>query len=203
MHTLALPRTAPTGALFLAGWFVIAAAAGAAGLVARYPLPIPSLVLALTVLLLATIRASASLRAQIRAAGPVPLVALHLTRFVGAAFLVLSARGELPAAWAIPTGWVDIAVALTAGVVLLFAAPFRTAGQRHALLAWNIFGLVDIGAVIVGAIRMVALDPTAGSVMTRLPMSLLPTFLVPLIVASHVMLFVWLRQAGTADARGA
>jgi hypothetical protein len=201
MHTATLNRPAPTGAFLLAGWFVVAASAGAAGLVSSYPLPIPSLVLLLTATLLVTLRRSSSLRAQVRALGAVPLVALHLTRFVGAAFLVLSARGELPAEWAVPVGVGDLAVAVATILLLTFAAPFRTAGQRRALLAWNVFGLADMVMVIAGAIRMVIADPSAGAVMTRLPLSLLPTFLVPLIITSHVMLFVWLRQAGTADSK--
>lgn len=194
MNTIALRRPGPPVGLILLVWFVIAAAAGGAGLVERYPLPIPSLVMALTTALLIALWRVPSLREWVWEKGPVPLVALHLTRFVGVAFLVLSARGELPTAWAIPTGWGDIAVAAATVPVLLFAAPFRTTPQRRALFAWNVFGLADMLMVVGGAIRMIQVDPTAGRAMVLLPMSLLPTFLVPLIIASHLLLFVWLRR---------
>lgn len=38
--------------------------------------------------------------------------------------------------------------------------------------------------------------------MQRLPMSLLPTFLVPLLLASHVMVFAWLARRPRATAGG-
>jgi hypothetical protein len=199
MSSIALTRPAPSVPLLLFAWFILAVAAGATGLVKQYPLPLPSLVLGLTAGLLIALWRVQSLRDRVWALGPVPLVALHVTRFVGAAFLVLGARGDLPLAWALPSGWGDIAVAIGALLVLAFATPFHTAGQRRALLSWNVFGLLDMVMVIVGAIRMVIVDPTAATVMERLPMSLLPTFLVPVIVASHVMLFIWLHRAGESD----
>ncbi len=84
--------------------------------------------------------------------------------------------------------------------MLLFARPFRTPGQRRALFAWNVFGLADMLLVVAGAVRLFVTDPAAGAVMQRLPMSLLPTFVVPLVLASHVLLFVWLRRTGTSPA---
>lgn len=81
---------------------------------------------------------------------------------------------------------------------LALAAAASAAGQRRALLAWNVFGLADMLLVVAGAVRLFVADPTAGAVMQRLPMSLLPTFVVPLVLASHVLLFVWLRRTGTS-----
>lgn len=201
MTTVAVRRPAPPLAAILLPWLVLAAAASAAGLVERFPLPLPTLILALTGALLFALWRVEALREQVWEMGPVPLVALHLVRFVGVAFLVLSARGELPASWALPTGWGDIAVAVAAVPLLLFARPFRTAGQRRALLAWNVFGLADMLLVVAGAVRLFIADPAAGAVMQRLPMSLLPTFVVPLVLASHVLLFVWLRRTGTGPGR--
>lgn len=194
MNTLAVRRpTPPVGAILLA-WLALAIAAGAAGLVERSPLPVPALVVGLTAALLFALWRSEPLRDWVWERGPVPLVGFHLVRFVGVAFLVLSARGELPASWALPTGWGDIVVAVAAVPLLLLAAPFRTVRQRRALLAWNVLGLGDMLLVVAGAIRLFVADPAAVGVMQRLPMSLLPTFVVPLVLASHVMLFVWLRR---------
>jgi hypothetical protein len=194
MSAQTISRSAPTVWIALGTWLVVALAAGAAGLVERYPLPVPSLVALLTATLLALLWMSPSLREWVWTIGPVPLVALHLSRFVGIAFLLLSARGELPPAWALPTGWGDIAVATLAIPLLLLGAPFHTTWSQRSLLAWNVVGLIDMLAVVLGAVRMVMIDPAAGGVMVRLPMSLLPTFLVPLILVSHVLLFVWLEK---------
>jgi hypothetical protein len=193
-----LPGPARRGAVVLFVWLVLSVTAAAAGLVERYPLPIPSLVLVLTAALGLALWRAQSLRTWLLERGPAPLVALHLTRFVGIAFLVLAAGGELPREWALPTGWGDILVAALVVPVLALAAPFRTVKQRRALLAWNVIGVADMLMVIGGAIRMIIVDPGAGAVMVRLPMSLLPTFLVPLILASHALIFAWLWQARSA-----
>jgi hypothetical protein len=50
-----------------------------------------------------------------------------------------------------------------------------------------VFGLIDILFVVVTAARLVLADPASMSPLLRLPLSLLPTFLVPLLIASHVV----------------
>jgi len=48
--------------------------------------------------------------------------------------------------------------------------------------------------VVVTAARLATADPESMVALLRLPLSLLPTFLVPLIVASHVVLGVRLAR---------
>lgn len=115
------------------------------------------------------------------------LVALHLTRFVGFYFLFLSNRGLLPAGFARPAGIGDIAVATLALVVL--AVPLLRA-SRVALLTWNSLGFIDIVSVVAGALRFGLRNVESMRALRVLPLSLLPTFLVPLIIATHVVLFV-------------
>jgi hypothetical protein len=117
------------------------------------------------------------------------LVGLHLTRFVGAYFLYLYGQGQLPYTFAVPGGWGDIAVASLAAI-LLAAGPPRDAWRRSAYIVWNVFGLADILFVVTTAARLAAADPESMAALLRLPLSLLPTFLVPLIIASHVVLGV-------------
>ena len=50
--------------------------------------------------------------------------------------------------------------------------------------------LADILFVVVTAARLGVADPESMAALLRLPLSLLPTFLVPLIIASHVVLGV-------------
>jgi len=102
----------------------------------------------------------------------------------------------LPYAFAVPGGLGDIAVAILPTLLLLWGPP-RDARRRAAYLAWNALGLVDILFVVVTAARLGLADPASMAALLRLPLSLLPTFLVPLIIASHVILGLrlWRRAA--------
>ena len=115
------------------------------------------------------------------------LVGLHVTRFVGFYFLFLYRRGELPFAFAVPGGWGDVTVA-TLAAALLVTGPAVGVGRRRAYLVWNVIGLIDILFVVATATRLGLADPQALQPLLRLPLSLLPTFLVPLIIASHLLL---------------
>ena len=176
-------------------WLLLALVLGASGLLrdARPPLP-QALLVALTVAVLAlfwtpTVFRRWALGVDLRA-----LVLIHVTRFVGIYFLILYSQGELPYAFAVPGGWGDIAVATTAIVVCLFARRGASVG-RGAILAWNVFGLLDILFVVATATRLGMADPHSMRALLRLPLSLLPTFLVPIIIATHVIIFARLRRA--------
>jgi hypothetical protein len=121
------------------------------------------------------------------------VVALHLTRFVGIYFLALFRRGELPFAFAVPGGWGDILVATLALLLLSVGAP-RTGGRRLIYATWNLIGLVDLLFVVVTAARLGLTEPESMRALTRLPLSLLPTFLVPLLLASHLLIGVRLAR---------
>ena len=174
-------------------WLTAAIIAGATGLTQRLQPPTPQLVLAgLTLLLLLTSQLASGFRGWLHGLGWRPLVTLHLARFVGLYFLYLYQRGELPYAFAVPGGLGDIAVAVLALGLLL--AP-RLVSHRPALLfTWNVLGLLDILFVVVTASRLAMSEPGSMDAVLRLPLSLLPTFLVPLVIASHVWLFGQLRR---------
>jgi hypothetical protein len=118
------------------------------------------------------------------------LIALHLTRFVGIYFLILGKRGDLPQGFAGPAGFGDILIAMIALFILVVP---RLRMLRPALLSWNTLGLVDILLVIFSALRFGLRDWQSMAPLRELPLSLLPTFIVPLIVASHVLIFVRLK----------
>jgi hypothetical protein len=115
------------------------------------------------------------------------LIWLHVTRFVGIYFLVLAAHGRLPAGFAKPAGIGDIIIAL--GAVFLLAAPNIRSWQT-VLRIWNFFGFIDIVLVAFNALRFGSQDWQSMAALRSLPLSLLPTFLVPLIIATHVLIFV-------------
>ena len=193
MSARAAQSARPLYALLLA-WGGLALVAGATGAVARSSVPVPVVLVGLAGGGLIAWSASAKFRAWVRAVPPRILVALHLTRFVGAWFIVLYRRGELPFAFAVPGGWGDILAAAGAAGLLLGAFPARTRGRRAALFAWNAFGLLDILFVVSSAARLFFAESGQLAPLTRLPLSLLPTFVVPLIVLSHLRIFGWLRE---------
>jgi len=121
------------------------------------------------------------------------LVLLHVTRlFAGAYFLVLCQRGQLPCGFARPAGWGDIVVAVLALAVL---GATRTEFAKKLLLIWNTIGLIDIIFVVFSVLRFGLKNWQSMHALRELPLSLLPMFLVPLIIASHVLIFVRLARA--------
>lgn len=180
-------------------WLLAAILVGASGLLAAIPPPFPQLVLVvLTGTLLVLFRVSAALRAWALAVDIRGLVLLHATRFVGLYFLVLYGRGELPWVFAVPGGWGDIGVAVGALLVVV-AAPRQGVGGWAAYGLWNVVGLLDILLVVATAARLAMTAPESMRALTRLPLALLPTFLVPIIIVTHVFVFARLaasRRAG-------
>ncbi len=170
-------------------WLVVAWALGAAGVMSQARPPVPQIVIvSLTAALLVGFWAAPGLSRWARDVDLRLLVLVHVTRLVGIYFLVLYGRGELPWAFAVPGGWGDIVAALTAALVAAFADPARRGGRR-AILAWNVFGFADIAMVVATAVRLATADPESMRALLRLPLSLLPTFLVPIIIATHVLIF--------------
>lgn len=184
-------------AAWLSAWFLAALAAGASGRLQALRPPVPQLVLlALTAVAILAATAVPGVRAWVRRVEVRALVAFHLTRFVGVSFLVLYRRGELPREFAVPGGWGDILVASLA-LGLLLAGPPTTPGRRRAYLLWNLLGLADILFVVATAAQLGFADPDSMRALLRLPLSLLPTFLVPLIITSHLL--IARRLAGRPD----
>ena len=182
-----LPRPV---ALVGAAWLLVAIVLGAAGVVRLLQPPAPLIVLfGLTAALLAAAWLVPSVRAWLHTLDARWLVAPHLTRYVGIYFLYLYGQGRLPYAFAVPGGWGDI-VAATAAVVLLLSGRPRGGGRRAAYLAWSVYGLLDLLFVVLTAGRLGQEDPASMAELLELPLSLLPTFLVPILIATHLILGV-------------
>jgi hypothetical protein len=181
-------------------WLVAALGLGATGHAASWRPPVPQLVLlGLTALLLAAVVALPRFRRWLATLDLRWLVAVHLTRFVGLYFLILYYRdGALPRAFAIPGGWGDIIVATLAFALLTAGGTLET--RPRLVGTWNAFGLLDILFVVATASRLAIADPDSMSALLRLPLSLLVTFLVPIIIADHVVVF-WRIRARRASVR--
>ena len=174
-------------------WFALAISAGATRVFVALRPPMPQIILiGLTAALLAVFYRVKDFRSWLLAMSPRYLVLIHLTRFVGAYFLFLHSRGQLPYAFAVPAGWGDLLVAVTA-LILLSISPCSVGG-RQCYLLWNALGLADILFVVVLAARLALSKPESMHALVVLPLSLLPTFLVPIIIASHIIIFIKFRR---------
>jgi len=168
-------------------WFILAVGFSAAGGLARLPFPWGQLViLALTAAAILAVTAVGPVRAWVDSLSVNTIVGFHAIRLVGVAFLVLGARGLVAPEFATRAGWGDVAAAL--GAIALVAVPaLRT---RWLLNAWNVFGLLDLivavgtATIVVATGRIPGMEP-----ILRLPLSLVPLFFVPVLVASHIALF--------------
>jgi len=195
-----------TGAVVLAVgvWLIVAIAVGATGLIPTLRVPAPQAIL-LALTLVATLLGVArpALRSWVMTVDERLLVGFHLTRFVGVYFLVLYGRGELPYDFAVLGGWGDIIVATMAlGLIVWWRA--TSGGGWWAYSIWNVIGFVDIAFVVATAARLAVMAPESMGALLRLPLNLLLTWLVPLIIASHVLLGLRLarnRPSGEAAAR--
>lgn len=172
--------------LILAAWLCLASGVGVAGWLERVNAPaIAGLIWIMTALGLVACWKVPTLQGWARRVELRWLVLLHLTRFVGFYFFFLCSRGELPFAFAAPAGWGDIIVAALA--VLLLAL----SGTRNwkMLVIWNTIGLTDILFVVLTALRLGLGDWQSMHALREWPLSLLVTFVVPLIIVSHILIF--------------
>jgi hypothetical protein len=175
-------------------WFGVAVLAGATGALRHVPVPPPAIAVALTIVTLLVVRLSLAARTALHQLGPGPLVVFHATRIaVGIYFLVMGARGVLPREFTTPAGWGDIIVGIAAIWVLLRCLPVRTPWQRMAFLVWNVAGLLDILGVLGNGVRLYTKDPSFADPFMSLPLAILPTFVVPIVIVSHELLFGWVR----------
>ena len=167
-------------------WLALACAAGASGRIAALAPPLPQIVIAaITLVLVLAGTLHPGLREWLAHVNLRGFVAFHVTRFVGIAFLLLSARGELSREWALPAGWGDIVTAIGALLIALFLRDPET--KPLLLRAWNLIGLADILMVVGTAARAGMRNAASMAPLFRFPMSLVPTFVVPLIIASHLL----------------
>jgi len=127
------------------------------------------------------------------------LIGVHVVRILGITFIVLYAAHRLPAPFAPVAGWGDIFVGVTA-VLVAWLAYGQRASARPIIWIWNLVGTLDLSAAIglgvissPGPARLI-FEPSS-AIMTTLPWLLIPGFLVPLLFAVHIGIFVRLRHS--------
>ena len=111
----------------------------------------------------------------------------------GFVFLVLYVYKILPGQMALPAGWGDIAIGATAPLVALKLAD---PNHRKSFIFWQLLGITDLVTAVGNGVTAGFLHPEgiSTSAMTVLPMSLIPTFAVPLFLILHFISIAQARQ---------
>jgi hypothetical protein len=172
------------------GWFVFAVAASARHLFLnpanRVGIAVAVAAVAPIVIFSLWLAASESFRRFTLSLNPRLLTLLQSWRVLGVLFVILEARGVLPAIFALPAGYGDITIGITASLVALWLA---VPGHRLGFVAWQVLGIADLVTAVGLGTTAQLLSP--GSVpmvaVTVLPLSLIPTFLVPLFLIIHLI----------------
>ncbi|HTF42818.1 MAG TPA: hypothetical protein VK641_02900 [Terriglobales bacterium] len=124
---------------------------------------------------------------------PSTLTIVQAWRIAGFVFLVLYAYKILPGQLALPAGWGDIAIGATAPLVALKLA---NPNHRKGFILWQLLGITDLVSAVGLGTTAQLINPhgIATDAMTVLPMSLIPTFAVPLFMILHFISIVHARQ---------
>jgi hypothetical protein len=129
------------------------------------------------------------------------IVGIQAWRWAGFGFLALYTYGVLPGVFAWPAGLGDMAIGMTAPLVLsgLLRRPGFAAGK--SFVAWNLSGILDLTvAVSIGALVPLLAPNFYGAVttapMTQLPLVLIPTYLVPTFLMLHLTALFQARRLG-------
>jgi hypothetical protein len=180
----------------LLAWFFLALGLSLSGsLVSTNSQPPLALGLAIVVpilLFLLVYAVSDAFRGFVRSVNPVTITALQFYRVLGVAMLILGSRGMLPLVFALPAGWGDVAIGVAAPLVALALASGTRSG-RTVFVIWNVLGALDlIMAVSLGILSArssfgILANTVSTGVMAQFPMSLIPTFLVPISFILHLI----------------
>ncbi len=188
----------------IVAWFIFAASASAAdiftnasngiGVAVGLAALVPILVFAVW------FGASTSFRQFTLTLNPSILTVIQSARIFGFTFVLLQARGVLPAVFALPAGYGDMFIGATATLV---AWKLASPAYRNRFILWQLLGVADlVTAVSLGTTaQWLAPHGLTTAVMTTLPLSLIPTFLVPLYLMLHIISIAQARGWKTASGR--
>ncbi len=194
-------------ALFLGTWLgaALVLAPAPASILGEDPFYVPPLIplfaLAGPTIVLLALRLSPSLRRVLAAASLPAIHGVQLYRTIGVVFLILLAQGQLPAHFALPAGWGDIAVGITAPLLAL-ALVRRVPGAVPLSFSWNVLGLLDLvvaagmGTGFLAPFLVPELGPRVppAAAMGVFPLILVATFAVPMSVLLHLLALGRLRR---------
>ena len=125
-------------------------------------------------------------------------------RFAGLGFLALYTYGILPGVFAWPAGLGDIAIGLTAPWMVLALLRLPAFAGGTIFKSWNLSGIADlIVAVGTGALVSGLAPGSAGEIttapMARMPLVLIPAFLVPISAMLHLTALLQAREQRASE----
>lgn len=194
----------------LAVWLVAVIVLGGDGAFARSPgaPPIPILIGAVGPILvfLAAYLGWPAFRESVLSLDLQLATSIQAWRAAGFGFLALYAHGILPGAFAWPAGLGDIAIGVTAPWVARALAQRPGFATGRVFVIWNLLGILDlVVAVSMGGLSSVLATGSPGEVttapMARLPLLLIPAYLVPIFVMLHLSALFQARRVVPATVR--
>ena len=195
MNTLALEPgeyRIRTWSLLLLIWLGGTIVLAASGALATYGLLMPALIVIPVAGFMLGYRWHPAFRETVLSLDTGILVILHSWRMRGLSFLLLYAHDVLPALFAWLAGAGDALAAIGATLIGIRLLRGNTV-SRQTLLTWNSFGLLDFAiAVTAGTLLRSAWlggEPTT-DVMALLPLSLIPTLVVPFYIITHLVILL-------------
>jgi hypothetical protein len=184
-------------AVLIAAWFVAVLTASAFHLFTtapgQPPLPLGLAVLVPIAAFWLWFRSSEQFRQFALGLNPGTLTIVQSWRIIGFVFLVLYSYGILPGQSALPAGWGDIFIGATAPLAALTLADPK---HRSSFIFWQALGILDLVLAIFLGAAEAFIHPLATSsrAMTELPLSIIPTFVVPLLLILHLICIAQARR---------
>lgn len=130
------------------------------------------------------------------------VAAIQAWRWAGLGFLTLYAYGILPWLFAFPAGLGDMAIGFTAPWILLQLIRNSSFAASRRFMMWNILGIVDffvaisMGTLCSGFVPEITklMGGLTTSPMARLPLVLIPAYMVPFFTMLHLTALFQSRQ---------
>lgn len=186
-------------------WLAVVILLGARGAYSRDPgsLPLPILLgVAVPVMVFLTLYSVwPTFRRFILSLDLVPVTAIQAWRFGGLGFLALYAYGILPGHFAWPAGLGDMAIGASAVWVAWALSRGPQFASSRSFAIWNLLGVFDLvvavgtGTAASGLVSGMAGEITTGP-MARLPLLVVPGFLVPCFIMLHLTALFQARRLG-------
>jgi len=187
--------------VLISAWFALIVTASALHLVHAQPgkAPLGLLIAVLAPIFIFSVwyLRSNDFRAWILSLDPQALTRFHAWRIVGFVFVGLHTYHILPAIFALPAGWGDVIIGLTAYT----ASDLASRRRRKGFVAWQLLGMLDLILAIGLGAASGLIDPHGLNTapVTMLPLSLIPGFGVPFFFILHIISIAQARRWHSTD----
>ena len=191
-------------AVGLAVWFAVAWALGTSGVMtadASQPFrPILLSILVPVAVFLAAYFWSGRFRTFVLSQDIRVLTMLQHWRVLGFTFLMLYAHDVLPGRFAWPAGLGDIAIGFAAPLVVLRLVRRPEFARSRAFVTFHLLGILDFvvagasATLASGAFPTLHMGPLTSAPMEYWPLSLFPSFIVPLFLFVHLAVLFQVRE---------